>query len=92
MSNSDAVLRDAVSRIEALEEEKAGMASDIKEVYGQLKAAGFEVKVVRALVRERKQDADELAQREALLETYRDALGDLADLPLGQAAMEQAAR
>jgi uncharacterized protein (UPF0335 family) len=86
----DQRLTSLVSRIERLNGEKADLASDIKDVYAEVKSAGYEVKVVRALIAKRKRDAAELAEHEALLATYEAALGQIADLPLGVAAMERA--
>lgn len=74
-----------IRRIEALEAEKAELAGDIKEVFAEVKASGYDVKVVRALLRERKMDPADLAEQKALLETYRAAVGMLADTPLGKA-------
>lgn len=83
-------LRSLVERIERLEEEKKATSDDIKDVYGEAKGNGFDVKALRAIVRLRKQDANERAEHEAILETYMHALGMLADLPLGQAAIARA--
>jgi uncharacterized protein (UPF0335 family) len=80
-------LRQFIERIERLEEEKAGIASDIKEVKAEAKLRGFDVKAITAILRIRKMDADERAEQEAMLELYKEALGMLADLPLGQAAI-----
>ena len=83
-------LRTIVERIERLEEEKAAIAGDIKEVYSEAKANGFDIKTLRVVVRLRKQDANERQEHEAILATYMHALGMLADTPLGQAAIEKA--
>lgn len=88
--NSNQQLRAFVERIERLEEEKASIASDIRDVYAESKSSGFDVKALRALIRLRKQDAKERAEHEAILDVYKHALGMLADLPLGRAAMERA--
>jgi hypothetical protein len=56
------------------------------------KGNGYDVKALRAIVRMRKQDANERAEQETILETYMHALGMLADLPLGQAALKQGRR
>lgn len=80
-------LRAFVGRIERLEEEKAFIAQDIREVYGEAKAAGFDVKALRAVIRLRKRDKQELAEHEALVDSYRHALGDLDGTPLGEAAI-----
>jgi uncharacterized protein (UPF0335 family) len=84
-------LRSFVERIERLEEEKRALSADVKEIYAELKSAGFDAKIVRAVVRERQLDRAELQEREALLDIYRSALGMLADTPLGRSAMDRAA-
>ena len=84
-------LRQFVERIERLEEEKAGIASDIRDVKAEAKGRGFDVKAITEIVRMRKQDAAERQEREAILETYMSALGMLADLPLGAAAIRKIA-
>jgi uncharacterized protein (UPF0335 family) len=68
-------LRSFIERIERLEEEKAALSSDIREVYAELKGSGFEPKTVRQVVRLRKLDSNELLEQEALLDTYKSALG-----------------
>lgn len=70
-------LRSYIERIERLEEEKKTIADDIKDVYGELKGVGFDSKIVRKIVQLRKRDAEELAEEEALLDTYKAALGML---------------
>jgi uncharacterized protein (UPF0335 family) len=70
-------LKAFVERVERLEEEKKTIADDIKDVYAEAKANGFNVKALRAVVRLRKQDADERKEQEAILETYLLALGML---------------
>lgn len=80
-------LQSIVERIERLEEEKKAIADDIKEVYAEAKANGFDTATLRQVIRLRKQDAAERAGREALLDLYLHALGMLADTPLGQAAV-----
>ncbi len=64
-----------VERIERLEEEKRGIADDIKEVYAEAKGNGFDVKVLRRVISLRKQDASERAEQEAILDLYMQALG-----------------
>lgn len=63
-----------IERIETLEEEKRGLADDIKDVYAEAKANGYDVKTMRQIVRLRKMDANARAEMEALLDTYRAAL------------------
>ena len=71
-------LKAVVERVEKLEEEKKAIADDIKDVYAEAKAHGFDVKALRTIVRLRKQDIDERKEQEAILETYMHALGMLA--------------
>ncbi|MEM9999363.1 MAG: DUF2312 domain-containing protein [Pseudomonadota bacterium] len=71
-------LRTIVERIERLEEEKKTIADDIKEVYGEAKANGFDTKALRKLVSLRKQDLNERLEQEAVLDTYMTALGMIA--------------
>ncbi|MBK5263940.1 DUF2312 domain-containing protein [Rhizorhapis sp. SPR117] len=68
-------LRLFIERIERLEEEKKGIADDIKDVYGEAKATGYDTKTMRAIVRLRKMENHERQEAEALLETYKAALG-----------------
>jgi uncharacterized protein (UPF0335 family) len=64
-----------IERIERLEEEKRQIAADIKDVYAEAKANGFDTKILRKVVTLRRQDADERREQEAILETYLNALG-----------------
>ena len=64
-----------IKRIERLEEEKRALMADIKDVYSEAKATGFEPKIMRQIVRMRAMDRDLLSEQDALLDTYRDALG-----------------
>jgi len=68
-------LRSIVERIEKLEEEKQAIADDIKEVYAEAKANGYDTKVLRQVVRLRKQDSAERLEHEAILDLYLQALG-----------------
>lgn len=68
-------LRSFIERIERLEEEKQALADDIKEVFAEAKATGFDVKTIRKIIRMRKQDIDQRKEEEALLETYLAAIG-----------------
>lgn len=68
-------LRSIIERIERLEEEKKAIADDIKDVYGEAKSNGFDTKVLRQVVRIRKQDQAERQEQEALLDLYLGALG-----------------
>jgi uncharacterized protein (UPF0335 family) len=68
-------LRAFVERIERLEEEKKAISDDIKDVYAEAKGNGYDVKALRTVIRLRKQDKDERAEQEAILDTYLHALG-----------------
>ncbi len=68
-------LRSVIERIENLEEEKANLTADIREVYSEAKGNGFDVKALRAIVRMRKKDEHERMEEEAVLATYMHALG-----------------
>lgn len=68
-------LRLFIERIERLEEEKKGIADDIKDVYLEAKSTGYDVKTMRAIVRLRKLENHVRQEAEALLETYKNALG-----------------
>ncbi len=70
-----AQLKSFIERIEQLEEEKAALASDIREVYAEAKGTGFEPKTMRQIVRLRKLDSDDRQEQESLLEIYKSALG-----------------
>lgn len=68
-------LKQIVARIERLEEEKKGLADDIKEVYAEAKGAGFDTKVLRQVIRLRKLDRAEFQEQEALRDLYMQAIG-----------------
>ena len=70
-----AQLRSFIERIERLEEEKKAISDDIKDVFAEAKGTGFDVKVMRQVIRIRKQDRDERQEMEALLDLYLHALG-----------------
>lgn len=74
-------LRAFVERIERLEEEKATLAADIKEVYAEAKGTGFDTKTMRKVIRLRKMDAQKRQEEEMLLDTYLLALG-MAETPM----------
>lgn len=69
-----AELTQFVERVERLEEEKKALSDDIRDVYAEMKGRGFDVKVVRQIVRLRKQDHAERMEMEAILELYMSAL------------------
>ena len=68
-------LKSLIERVEHLEEEKAGIASDIKDIFTEAKSSGFDVKAMRTIIRLRKQDPNERQEAETILETYMTALG-----------------
>src|ERR1700722_1010930 len=68
-------LRSIVDRIERLEEERKALGNDIKDIYSEAKSAGFDVKVLRQLIRVRRQEAGDVEEQETLLDVYRRALG-----------------
>ncbi len=68
-------LRSLIDRIERLEEERKALGSDIKDIFAEAKSAGFDVKVMRQLIRIRKQEPAEVEEQETLLDVYRRALG-----------------
>ncbi len=72
-------LRQLVERIERLEEEKQAIAADIREVYAEAKALGFDTKVMRKVIAMRKKDPQEREEEEAMLALYLQALGMLPD-------------
>ncbi len=70
-------LKSLIERIERLEEDKAAVMGDLKEVYAEAKGEGFDVKILRKVVRLRKQDVAKRQEEEALLDLYISAIGGL---------------
>ncbi|MFB9952490.1 DUF2312 domain-containing protein [Rhizobium puerariae] len=70
-----AELRQFIERIERLEEEKASISDDIKDVYGEAKGRGYDTKAMKTIIRLRKKDANERLEEESILQTYMAALG-----------------
>jgi len=68
-------LRQFIERIERLEAEKKDLGEQMKEVFAECKGRGYDVKIVRTLIRIRKRDKDDIAEEEAILEMYKEALG-----------------
>ena len=68
-------LKSVIERVERLEEEKAALAADIREVYSEAKANGFDTKIIRQVVRLRKLDRADRQEQEAILDLYLSALG-----------------
>ena len=73
--SKDNQLKSFIERIERLEEEKSNILADIKEVYSEAKGIGYDPKIMRKVLIIRKMDIDERLEQEALLDTYRNALG-----------------
>lgn len=75
-------LRAFIERVERLEEEKKSIADDVKEVYAEAKGSGFDVRIMRQVIRIRKQDRNERAEQQAILDLYLHALNILdGDVP-----------
>ena len=72
---TDDRLRLLIERIERLEEEKKGIADDIRDVYSEAKAVGYDSKIMRQIVRLRKMKPDDCSEMEMVLDTYKAALG-----------------
>jgi uncharacterized protein (UPF0335 family) len=87
MSNSNSHLKAFVERIERLEQDKAAIAEDIKDVYAETKSSGFDPKIIKQIVAMRKKDAHKRREEQELLAVYMAELGMLADTPLGRAAV-----
>lgn len=83
-------LQSYINRIERLEEERKALGADVREVYNEAKAAGFDTKIMRKVIAARKLDEAERAEQDALIEVYMRSLGMLADTPLGQSAIGRA--
>lgn len=73
--SKDDRLKSLIERIERLEEEKSNILADIKEVYSEAKGLGYDAKIMRKVLIIRKMDIDERLEQEALIDTYRNALG-----------------
>ena len=89
--NSAPILKSIVERIERLQEEKDGLAADIREIKQEAKSNGFHVPALNELLRKRRMDREKRQELEANLESYEAALGVLKDTPLGSAALRAAA-
>ena len=70
-------LRSFIERIERLEEEKRTLSADIKDVYAEAKGSGFDIAIMRQIIRIRRMDQDDVDERETLLDIYKRALGML---------------
>jgi uncharacterized protein (UPF0335 family) len=83
-------LQSIIDRIEKLEDDRALLAADIKEIFTEAKSNGFDVKIIRKVLAIRKKDAEQRDIEQTLIDTYMAALGMLSDTPLGQAAISRA--
>ncbi len=68
-------LQSIISRIEKLEEDKAGISDDIKEVYAEAKGVGYDIKIIRQIIRLRKIEVEKRRENDELLELYKSAIG-----------------
>ena len=84
-------LKSFIARIENLEAEKREILDDVKSVYAEAKAAGFNVPALKAIIRLRREDFDKRAEQERIIEEYMAALGMLATTELGRSAIARAA-
>lgn len=73
--NAQPKLRDLVARVERLNEDKRAVTEDIKELFAEIKAEGFDPKIVRAVIKLRAQDAAKVSETQALIDLYLSALG-----------------
>ncbi len=93
-ANTDQRLRSIVDRIVRLEEERAGLGGDIKDIYAEAKSVGYDVAALRLVVKREREDAEKREKRETaeqIAAAMEAALGILRDTPLGAAAMEKVA-
>jgi uncharacterized protein (UPF0335 family) len=89
-TNTNGQLQSFIDRLERLQTEKDAISEDLREVMAEAKSSGFDPKIIRQVLKLRKMDAAERQEQEALLTAYEAALGMIADLPLGRAAMRAA--
>ena len=75
-----------VARIERLEVEREDLALSVKEIYAEAKSAGYEVKILRKLIAERRLDSDKVRAAQSMLEIYRDEMTAFESMPLGRSA------
>ena len=73
-------LKSIIGRVEKLEEEKAGISADIRDVFAEAKGNGFDIKAIRTIIKMRKMDASEREEAETILDTYLNALGMLPEM------------
>lgn len=85
-------LRSITERIERMLEQRDEINGDIRELYAEAKSAGYDTRVLRVAIRRRRMDAADRQEQDALLEVYENALGQLAQTPLGEAALRGAGK
>ena len=85
--NDNSRLPTLVARIERLEAERADLAISVKEIYAEAKSAGYDAKILRKLIAERKLDPDKVSAAQSMLELYRDELTAFESTPLGRSAL-----
>lgn len=85
-------LQRLVGQIERLEEERKGLGEDIADKFKECRALGFDVKVLKQVLKLRKMTKVERDEAQAIIDTYLHALGDLADTPLGKSAIDRATK
>ena len=85
--NDNRRLPTLVARIERLEVERADLAISVKEIYAEAKSAGYDAKILRKLIAERKLDTDKVSAAQSMLELYRDEMTEFESTPLGRSAL-----
>lgn len=83
-------LNEIVRRVERLEEQRAELAEDVKEVLLEAKNLGYDVKIIKKIIAMRKKSPEDIQREQDLIDSYMAALGMLVDTPLGQAALSSA--
>ena len=78
--NAKEALKSYIERIERLEQEKAELAEDVKEIYAEAKGNGFDTKIMRQVIRRRKIEREEVEETDTMIEVYEDAIASLDDM------------
>lgn len=87
--NSSAQLKSIIERVENVAAEIQAKREDIKQIYAEAEGNGLDKKALKAIVAQRKQDAAKREELQQVIDTYLNALGELADTPLGRSAIER---
>lgn len=90
-NNTARDLQSLIERIENMEADKRSISEDIKDVYTEAKGRGYDTAAIKEIIKMRREDAEKRKTREAIVSTYLAALGQLADTPLGKAAIARGA-